>query len=158
MSNKEPETSESADDFYPGDLATAAQFPKLAQEYHRAAERLREAIKPQDAISTAPFRLSAIHAIELYLNALMRHSGVEAANIRGMQHNLSKRVQPVSELGLRLRKNTAAHLVSLTQKREYLVVRYGPEQTSKTSQINRMEATLNEIAKKVVKLVDRKAA
>ena len=33
--------------------------------------------------------------------------------------------------------------------REYLVTRYGPEMTATTSQINRLTATLDEVANKV---------
>jgi hypothetical protein len=37
--------------------------------------------------------------------------------------------------------------------REYLVTRYGPEMTSTASQINRLTATLEEVAIKVTKVV-----
>jgi hypothetical protein len=51
--------------------------------------------------------------------------------------------------GLILRKLTLAHLVRMTEDREYLVSRYGPELSGTLSESNRLMATLNEIAKKV---------
>jgi hypothetical protein len=51
--------------------------------------------------------------------------------------------------GLVLRKRTVAHLNKLTESREYLVTRYGPELSTSLSQINRLMATLEEVARKV---------
>ncbi len=48
-----------------------------------------------------------------------------------------------------LRKLTAAHLQTLSANREYLITRYGPELAASASQINRLTATLDEVAKKV---------
>lgn len=70
-----------------------------------------------------------------------------------MQHDLSKRTEHALEAGLRLRAKTAKHLQSLSQNREYLVTRYGPELAATASQINRLTATLEEVAVKVTVLV-----
>jgi hypothetical protein len=48
-----------------------------------------------------------------------------------------------------------AHLESMTGKREYLVSRYGPEMAATVSQVNRLTATLDEVADKVAAFVNR---
>ncbi|MGE3371535.1 MAG: hypothetical protein AB7I79_22575 [Rhizobiaceae bacterium] len=102
-----------------------------------------------DPLSRAPCRLSAIHAIELYLNALLLFRGQETSRIRGLQHDLAARTQMAIANGLQLRKRTAEHLSAMAGNREYLVTRYGPEMTATISQINRLTATLDEVANKV---------
>jgi hypothetical protein len=128
---------------------------RLAEEYRKAAQFLQQLARRGDPISRAPFRLSAIHAIELYLNALLLSGGHEQAYIRGLQHNLSARTRLAVAGGLRLRKRTMAHLESMTGKREYLVTRYGPEMAATVSQVNRLTATLDEVADKVAAFVNR---
>ena len=93
------------------------------------------------AISRAPYRLTAMHAIELYLNALMLFDGLEPGRIRGLQHDFAAR---------------ADHLIALKTGREYVVSRYGTDQFNKLSQINRLQATLDEIYSKVGKALERK--
>jgi hypothetical protein len=138
---------------YPGELATPAEIRCLADEYRKAAQLLLQLGRSGRPLSRAPFRLSAIHAIELYLNALLLHSGLEPNQIRGLQHDLAKRASFAAEAGLKLRSRTAAHLTTLARSREYLVTRYGPELTGTVSQINRLQATLEEVAKKVTQLL-----
>lgn len=58
--------------------------------------------------------------------------------------------------GLKLRRRTVAHLHDLSASREYLIIRYGPELNDTASQLNRLSATLNEIAEKVSAIVDQK--
>lgn len=77
--------------------------------------------RPGKPLTRAPFRLSAIHAIELYLTALLLQRGQNPNQIRKRQHDLSARTEHALEAGLRLRTKTATHLQSLSQKREYLV-------------------------------------
>ena len=72
-----------------------------------------------------------------------------------MQHNLAARTDIAIELGLVLRKRTAQHLRSLSETREYLVSRYDPG-LSMTSEINRLTATLEEVAGKISAVVLRK--
>ena len=107
---------------------------------------------PRSAKSRAPFRMVAIHAIELYLNALLLHSGHDAAQIRGLQHNLAARADLAVELGLALRKRTHEHLHTMSQSREFLITRYVPSGTS-LSEINRLQATLAEVAQKVSAII-----
>ena len=134
---------------YPGEQATPAQLMQLAAEYHKAAEMLLTLGRRQKPLSRAPFRLTAIHAIELYLNAFLLHSRRSATTLRGLQHDFDARTNMATESGLVLRARTVAHLRSMDINREYLVVRYGPELASTSSQINRLMATLVEVAIKV---------
>lgn len=141
-----------ADTAYPGEAATPAQIEALADEYRKASMVLLDLGRRGAPLSRAPFRLTAIHAIELYLNAFLLTRGHAPAEIRALQHNLWKRADLAIAFGLNLRKRTAEHLRSLSAAREYLVSRYGPELSATMSQINRLEATLNEVANKVTKL------
>jgi hypothetical protein len=140
---------------YPGTTATKEQVLRLAEEYRKAAQVLQKLARPGVPISRAPFRLSAIHAIELYLNALLLSGGHDQTCIRGMQHNLAARSKLAVARGLRLRKRTMAHLETMTGNREYLVTRYGPEMTATVSQVNRLTATLDEVADKVSAIVGK---
>ena len=118
-----------------------------------AAHLLLKQKRRGDTRSLAPCRLSAIHAVELYLNALLLHTGHDPSDVRGMQHSLAKRTERAIACGLHLRKRTVAHLAAMEGNREYLVSRYGPEMTATVSQINRLTATLDEVAKKVTAIM-----
>ena len=135
---------------YPGENATIDEMLELAKEYRAAANELKDRGKKGKPITRAPSRLCAVHALELYLSAFLRHCGKSAKEIRGLQHNLEERRKLVRENGLILKLNTENHLVQLTEGREYLVMRYGPEMTSKVTELNRLFATLDEVAKKVI--------
>jgi len=134
---------------YPGSNATPAEFVALADEYYSCAEVLMQRGKPRVAISRAPARLCAIHAIELYLNAFLLNSGELPEQVRAHLHNLANRTEIALSHGLVLRKLTKAHLIKMTEDREYLISRYGPEMSTTLSEITRLMATLNEVAKKV---------
>ena len=138
--------------FYPGELATAAQVLSLANEYRRSAATLLASGRSGVPLSWAPYRLVAIHAIELYLNAYLLAAGYSQASVRGLQHNTASRAQ-LAAVNLRLRQRTAVHLQALSDNREYLVARYDPV-PMRVSQLNRLHATLAEIARKVVGFVD----
>lgn len=138
---------------YPGELATPGEIRLLADEYRKAAHLLQQLGRAGEPLSRAPFRLSAIHAVELYLNALLLHRGYAPSEIRRMQHDLAERTDLAIASGLRLRTRTAAHLKALAENREYLVTRYGPELSGSISQINRLEATLEEVASKVTEML-----
>jgi hypothetical protein len=134
---------------YPGELASPGEIRLLADEYRKAARLLQQLGRAGEPLSRAPFRLSAIHAIELYLNAFLLHRGYAPSEIRRMHHNLAERTDLAIVGGLRLRSRTTAHLHTLAANREYLVTRYGPELSGTASQINRLEATLAEVSRKV---------
>jgi|SRR3984957_12797222 hypothetical protein len=89
------------------------------------------------------------HAIELYLNALLLRAGHPPSLIRGLRHDFSARADLAITCGLLFRRRTAAHLRMIAATREHLVTRYGPELTSTLTQLNRLAATLDEIATKV---------
>lgn len=134
---------------YPGELATPAQLLQLAAEYQKAAEVLLPLGRRQQPLSRAPFRLTAIHAIELYLNAFLLYCQHSPTTLRGLQHDFDTRTNMATASGLVLRSRTVAHLRSMDINREYLVSRYGPELASTSSQINRLMATLIEVSTKV---------
>jgi hypothetical protein len=92
--------------------------------------------------------MCAIHAIELYLNAFLRHEGVAPEEIRKRMHNLA---EPRFVDKLKLRKKTALHLKAMTTKREYLISRYAPERITEHTELNRLTATLREVKAKVGK-------
>ena len=89
-----------------------------------------------------------MHAIELYLNAFLLAGGTPPEQVRSHFHNLAARTESAIASGLVLRKRTAEHLRKMTEDREYLVSRYGPEMTSTLSELNRLMATLEEVSKK----------
>lgn len=134
---------------YPGANACPAEIFALAAEYHSAADALLLKGRPRELISRAPARLCAIHAIELYLNAFLLATGDPPERIRAHFHNLAERAERAVERGLVLRKLTLAHLAKMTEAREYLISRYGPELSTTLSESNRLMATLNEIARKI---------
>lgn len=134
---------------YPGREATVEQFVGLADEYLAAAHALLPQVSRKRSLSSAPARLCAIHAVEMYLNAFLLFHGSDHRQVRGLQHDLAQRAVMATEKGLRLRVKTQAHLLKIHDQREYLVVRYGPEQAGGLSELNRTFATLNEISTKV---------
>ena len=134
--------------FYPDERATAEQVLHLAREYRQAAEKLVECGRRREPLSRAPFRMVAIHAIELYLNALLLAAGRPAGKVRGLHHDLGVRTALAIGVGLRLRKRTVQHLETLSETREYLLTRYDPE-ASMPSEVNRLLATLTEVSEKV---------
>ncbi len=140
---------------YPGALASPGDVLQLATEYHEAARLLATRGRRGQPISRAPYRLAAIHAVELYLNAFLLHAGLGHGRVRGLQHDLAARTDLSLEHGLLLRKRTATHLRSMGAAREYLVSRYGPELSSSLSELNRLSATLGEVADKVSLAVSR---
>jgi hypothetical protein len=126
---------------------------ELAEEYRKAAHQLAQLGRRRAVLSMAPYRLNAIHAVELYLNAILLHAGHGPSRIRGLQHDLAARAELAIASGLLLRQRTANHLKAMTGAREYLVSRYCPETTATLSQINRLAATLDEVASKALALI-----
>lgn len=79
--------------------------------------------------------------------------GVDHEAIRGFRHDLGERTRIAINLGLVLRKRTAAHLVTPSLSNEYFVVRYAPTLSTALSQVNRVMATLSELSQKVPRLL-----
>jgi hypothetical protein len=142
--------------FYPGEEATPKQLLRLAAEYRQAAEALLPVGRRKAPLSRWPYRLVAIHSVELFLNAYLLANGISPETVRGLQHNLAERTKLAVKAGLKLKRRTAEHLQALTTTREYLVARYVPVKQRTVSQVNRLQATLKEIAEKVEAVVDRK--
>jgi hypothetical protein len=133
---------------------TAQELMALAAEYRRAADGLRHTGRAGKPLSRAPYRLVAIHAIELYLTALLVAGGHAYADVRRLGHKLDDRSGIAAAKGIKLRKRTVAHLERLTSTREYVASRYDPRM-SELSQINRLEATLKQVAEAVTERVRR---
>jgi hypothetical protein len=138
---------------YPGNDDSAAQFMKLAKHYANAANSFSKLAEKQKGPALAPYRLLAIHAIELALNALLLHNAVPPEKVRGLQHNLQERITLTNDFGLALRAKTVRHVKELTESREYLLHRYDPEASLKVSQLNRLIATMQEVSCKVEMLL-----
>lgn len=141
--------------FYPGESATPRQIAALADEYRQAADALLKTGRRGVPLSRAPYRFVAIHAIELYLNALLLAGGCPSADLRRMHDDLTSRSAMAVDR-LCLRKRTLAHLATLSETREYLTTRYAPEATI-ASELNRLDATLAEVAEKVGAFIERSA-
>jgi hypothetical protein len=76
------------------------------------------------------------------------------ARIRGLQHDFATRTELAIAGGLNLRRRTILYLRGLSETREYLITRYDPG-LSAASQLNRLAATLEEVAEKVTAIVKR---
>ncbi len=140
---------------YPGDAMAARQTLELANEFRNAAKTLLK-LNRRDPLSMAPYRLASLHALELYLSAYLRVHGHDNPAIRKTGHRFGDKAKLASEHGLVLRVKTFEHLHDLTDKREYLVTRYDPMLLATTSQVNRLEATLEEVFRKVSLAIDEK--
>lgn len=141
------------DGAYPGDPATPQQLLALADEYRLAAAELQHLHRKGAPLSLAPFRLVAIHAVELYLSAVLLAHGRQPSEIRALGHDLLKRAEFAQGFGLTLRKRTLEHLRSLCANREYLASRYAPVPRGAGFHVNQLLATLNEVAEKTTALV-----
>ena len=133
---------------YPGHAADHSAVRALADEFGVAAITLAATTANGGPLSGAPYRLSAIQAIELYLNAFLLELGHEPARLRGMQHDLAARAARAVEGGLVLRRRTLEHMAALHDRREYLTARYDPGAAAERSRYNRVAATLTEVARK----------
>lgn len=122
----------------------------LATQYKAAAVKLGEAPSSPNHL---PQRLLALHAIELYLDALLQAKGLDDEPIHNFQHDLGGPGRRAGAAGLVLRKRTLAHVATLSSAQEYLIVRYAPELASTLSQVSRVMTTLEEVSRKVPKMV-----
>jgi hypothetical protein len=141
--------------FYPGQEATPEQILMLAHEYRRAAEALLPTGRRGKSLSRAPYRLLAIQAIELYLNAVLLNRVLPPEKLRGLHHNLGARAILAPAAGLTLRKSTIGYLHHLSDSREYVIIRYDPERTGPGSDLTRLAATLREVAEKATAILEK---
>lgn len=133
-----------------GKTASVRDVLNLAAQYRDAAVMLGGASSKPHHL---PQRLLALHAIELYLDALVLAKGLDYQTVRNRQHDPSERARTAVAAGLVLRKRTLAHLVALSSSTEYLLIRHAPELLSTLSQVNRVMATLEEVSRKVPKVM-----
>lgn len=133
----------------PADADSSAAILALAEAYRAAALQLVAAAAPKRPLALAPIRLTALHAIELYINAFLLERGLAAAALRRLQHDFAARAALATAHGLVLRRRTAAHLDFVASRHEYVAARYAPGRMPELSQLNRLTATLEEIARKV---------
>ncbi len=135
---------------YLGKAADVRGILDLATRYRDAANTLGEGVSKPNHL---PRRLLALHSIKLYLDALLLANGLDRETIRGFEGDFNERTRIAMDIGLVLRKRTAAHLATLSSNREYLAVSYGSETTATLSQMNRVMATLDELSLKVRKML-----
>ena len=138
-------------DPYPGERASAHGLHRLADVYRDAACRAAGSMQRGDPLTAAPMRLLALQSIELNLSAYLVLGGMPAGEIRRLGHDLAARLALAGGAGLVLRRKTAAHVAAAARDREYLLARYGPELLGGVSQVNRLLATMDEVASKVGK-------
>lgn len=141
-------TFERPEDFYGCEEMSHEECLALACEYRQAALHLKTLWKTRQPASRAPFRFTAVHALELYLTAYLLRAGEPWEKVRALGHNLHDRYQRAAERGLTLRKRTVSSLAQMSERREYLRSRYSTKDTD-LSQLNKVESALNCVAEKV---------
>ena len=141
---------------YPGASTSVPEMLALADAYGAAARRLLAA-KPRK-VERAPAHCCAMQAIELYLNACLRHCGRGIGEVRGFQHDLGAMLDCGARHGLAIDDRTQAHLRHLVIEREFLIARYAPDRISSLSPPTRLEATLKEVERAVRALIRAKPA
>lgn len=120
----------------------------LAEEYCKAAALLCDEGPRGKSICWAPFRLCAIHAIELHLSAFLLDAGYEWSSIKKMNHHLDQRAMLATEHGLNLRKRSSDLLAKLSSEASYSVTRYVPERLADGRHPSQIMAVLKEISSK----------
>jgi hypothetical protein len=139
---------------YPGSALSPRDVLMLAERYRESARLLFDVGHARKPKTAAPFRLLTIHAIELYLNAMLLAAGLDHSAIRGMQHDLVKRCALIQQMKVVLRKRTILHLQDVSANREYLVSRYDLPDNAKVSMANQLTATMEELRLRAIALVE----
>ena len=89
-----------------------------------ADDYLRAATVSQQHGSSAPVRLLAYHAAELFLKTYMRSAGDTVVALRGHGHDLLAMVDRALILGLKLPPKIRAQASKMAAKNDYVRVRY----------------------------------
>ncbi|MFO1091353.1 MAG: hypothetical protein U1E46_17405 [Hyphomicrobiales bacterium] len=134
---------------YPGEKATAEDLLRLAAAYEAAAIKALDVKVRGRPHTRFPSHFLAIHAIELYLNSWLLHSGCEASEVRSLHHCLAERAARADKGGLKLRKRTITNLQEISSRREYVATRYAPDFGRHLPPETRLTATLQDVARKV---------
>ena len=130
---------------YPGDGASVEEVLALARSYAAAARRLLSTKPMPKLVARAPAHLCAVHAIELYLHAFLKHRGTIHSELRSMHHNVADMLDRAVKEGLVVDARTVEHIGRLVGKREYLVSRYAPDRLADLSHPDRILASLKAI-------------
>jgi hypothetical protein len=133
---------------YPGATASPQELLRLAQTYRQAAIQLNQLYAPGVPMSLAPMRLCAFHSVELFLAAYLREQGMLPTEVRAFRHDTAQMAGEAQKRGLGLKRKVQIRLQRVSDKREYLVSRYDPQQL-RLLEANAIFATLDELEKKV---------
>jgi HEPN domain-containing protein len=131
---------------YPGDHIDGVALLGMAKSYHEAADRLRAALTPCKNGDYAPWRLLALHAIELYLSAAMLRHDHDMAVVRSSSHDLEKKLNLLLKDGMRFSEKTCHVLRLVSQDRHYVRARYAPDMVKEMMPITRLNAALSDVA------------
>jgi hypothetical protein len=71
-----------------------------------------------------PVRLLCFHAIELFLKSYLREQGQDIATLRAFGHRLGEMATSAESCGLKLSTSTNTKLDRLTERNDYVRVRY----------------------------------
>lgn len=123
----------------------AEEIVGLARIYAACASDLAAAVVGGGVARQAPARFCAVHAVELYLNAYLRHCGMPGAELRRMCHDQSARLMHAMARGLRLPNGTALHIIRMSEDRDYLRLRYELSAAATLAPMTRIAATLRDV-------------
>ena len=138
---------------YPGADARVEEVIRLANHYRGAANDLLRLAAGEGARAGSPRAGSAPSTPSSSTSTpSCSKLGHPPERIRDSRHDLAARAALANAGGLGLRRRTAIHLAAMTQGREYLVLRYDPGM-AELAPLNRLWATLDEIARKVTRAV-----
>lgn len=93
----------------------------LANDFLTAAETAKANFRIR---SGGPVRLLCFHAIELFLKSYLRAQGQDVDTLRAFGHRLSDIAQSAASCGLDLPLHTQRELSRLTERSDYVRVRY----------------------------------
>lgn len=126
---------------------TPQDMLQLADAYAAAAVKLDE-LRPKgkgNVLGQAPFRFAAMHAIELYLTAVLLAQGNDAKQLTKLRHDLRARLEKAD---VRLRDKTVKHLNALTDHKEYRATRYQPQDLPNLTPLTAVTGALQDVRKK----------
>ena len=140
-------------DCYPGADARAEEVIRLANHYRGAANDLLRLVEEKGARRVAPCRLCAVHAIELYLNAFLLKLG------HPPERHPRQRPRPRRAGGARQRRRSRAPAADGDPPGDDDAMAASISCCATTrawprlAPLNRLWATLDEIARKVTSAV-----
>jgi hypothetical protein len=127
-----------------GDIKPSSQYLLIARKYECLALDLLARKRKLEVELIDPARFLMVHAIEMYLLSWLVHH--HASTDR--KHDFKTKIENATKEGLHLRKKTYAHIATL--QTEYYFLRYGANESIPMPPLNRLQATLHEVSKKVL--------